>query len=144
MRARSGACGQACCNVAGEKLAVSEGPEPAPDYTGHGMQGHRAPIAHMAVDASGSLLAAASADKSAKVWDIEGGFCTHSFTGHRSAASNSSEHAALIPQELPCHSSCCSGLRPCSLMWELSVRTCHICTRCNACGPAPGTRTLNV
>lgn len=49
------------------------------------MQGHRAPVLHMAVDGSGGLLATASADKSAKVWDIEGGFCTHSFTGHRSA-----------------------------------------------------------
>ena len=48
------------------------------------VQGHRAPVAHMAVDGSGGLLATASADKSAKVWDIEGGFCTHSFTGHRS------------------------------------------------------------
>ena len=46
-------------------------------------QGHRAPVAHMAVDGSGGLLATASADKSAKVWDVEGGFCTHSFTGHR-------------------------------------------------------------
>ncbi|DBA77464.1 TPA: hypothetical protein ACH3X1_009289 [Trebouxia sp. C0004] len=36
----------------------------------------------MAVDSSGGLLATASADKSAKVWDVEGGFCTHSFTGH--------------------------------------------------------------
>ena len=48
-----------------------------------GIQGHRAPVAHMAVDGSGGLLATASADKSAKVWDVEGGFCTHSFTGHR-------------------------------------------------------------
>ncbi len=47
------------------------------------VQGHRAPVAHMAVDGSGGLLATASADKSAKVWDVEGGFCTHSFTGHR-------------------------------------------------------------
>jgi WD40 repeat protein len=37
----------------------------------------------MAVDGSGGLLATAGADKSAKVWDVEGGFCTHSFTGHR-------------------------------------------------------------
>ena len=46
-------------------------------------KGHRAPIADMTVDASGGLLASASADRSARVWDVDGGFCTHHFTGHR-------------------------------------------------------------
>lgn len=46
-------------------------------------QGHRAPIADMAVDSTGALLATASADRSVRVWDIDGGFCTHNFTGHR-------------------------------------------------------------
>ena len=46
-------------------------------------QGHRAPVADMCLDASGGLLASASADRSARVWDVDGGFCTHHFTGHR-------------------------------------------------------------
>ncbi len=36
----------------------------------------------MAVDTSGGLLASASADRSVRVWDTDGGFCTHVFTGH--------------------------------------------------------------
>ena len=46
------------------------------------LQGHKSPVADMAVDASGGLLASASADRSVRVWDTEGGFCTHVFTGH--------------------------------------------------------------
>ena len=36
----------------------------------------------MAVDASGGLLATASADRRVLVWDVDGGFCTHAFKGH--------------------------------------------------------------
>lgn len=45
-------------------------------------QGHLAPVADLAVDDSGALLASASADNSVRVWDAAGGFCTHVFTGH--------------------------------------------------------------
>lgn len=41
----------------------------------------------MSVDASGGLLATASADRRVLVWDIEGGFCTHAFKGHTGAVS---------------------------------------------------------
>lgn len=43
---------------------------------------HKAPVADMAMDASGGYVATASADRSVKVWDVQGGFCTHSFAGH--------------------------------------------------------------
>lgn len=49
------------------------------------MQGHRGPVAHISLDSSQTLMATASVDKSVKVWDIEGGYCTHSFSGHRYA-----------------------------------------------------------
>ncbi len=47
------------------------------------LQGHRAPVADLACDASGGMLASAGADRSVRVWDVDGGFCTHAFTGHR-------------------------------------------------------------
>ena len=43
---------------------------------------HKLPVSDMAIDASGGFVATASADRSVKVWDLQGGFCTHSFTGH--------------------------------------------------------------
>lgn len=43
---------------------------------------HKAPVADMTIDASGGYVATAGADRAVKVWDLQGGFCTHSFTGH--------------------------------------------------------------
>ena len=36
----------------------------------------------MDYDASGSLVATGSADKTIRVWDISNGYCTHSFRDH--------------------------------------------------------------
>ncbi|CAG8803043.1 15466_t:CDS:1, partial [Racocetra fulgida] len=43
---------------------------------------HEAPIIVMDIDPTSSLVATGSADSTVKVWDIEGGFCTHNFRGH--------------------------------------------------------------
>eukprot|EP00899_Mesostigma_viride_P028342 jgi/Mesvir1/8693/Mv02630-RA.2 len=43
---------------------------------------HDAPVITMAVHCSGALLATGSTDRSVRVWDVEKGFCTHSFRGH--------------------------------------------------------------
>jgi WD40 repeat protein len=48
-----------------------------------GLQAHDAPVTVMALDPSGGLLATASADRSVLVWDVDGGFCTHAFRGHK-------------------------------------------------------------
>jgi U3 small nucleolar RNA-associated protein 13 len=37
----------------------------------------------MACDASGGLLATAGSDRKVLVWDVDGGFCTHYFKGHK-------------------------------------------------------------
>lgn len=37
----------------------------------------------MACHASGGLLATAGADRKVLVWDVDGGFCTHYFKGHK-------------------------------------------------------------
>uniref|UniRef100_M0ZX77 U3 small nucleolar RNA-associated protein n=1 Tax=Solanum tuberosum TaxID=4113 RepID=M0ZX77_SOLTU len=37
----------------------------------------------MACDASGGLLATSGADGKVRVWDVDGGFCTHHFEGHK-------------------------------------------------------------
>ena len=44
--------------------------------------GHTAPVICMIVDDENTLLATASADRTVRVWDIEGGYCTHSLKGH--------------------------------------------------------------
>lgn len=43
---------------------------------------HTTPVVTIAIDSSGSLLATGGADGQIKVWDIRGGFVTHTFHGH--------------------------------------------------------------
>lgn len=37
----------------------------------------------MACHSSGGLLATGGADRTVQVWDVDGGFCTHFFKGHK-------------------------------------------------------------
>jgi U3 small nucleolar RNA-associated protein 13 len=41
----------------------------------------------MDIDETSTLVATGSADASIRVWDIDGGFCTHHFTGHSGVVS---------------------------------------------------------
>ena len=43
---------------------------------------HSTPVVSVAVDGTGSLLATGSADGVIKVWDIRGGYVSHTFRGH--------------------------------------------------------------
>lgn len=42
----------------------------------------------MACHASGGLLATSGADRKVLVWDVDGGFCTHYFKGHKGVVSS--------------------------------------------------------
>lgn len=43
---------------------------------------HSTPVVTIAVDATGTLVATGSADGVIKIWDIRGGYVTHTFRGH--------------------------------------------------------------
>ena len=43
---------------------------------------HAGPVVTSTIDATGTLLATGAADGSVKVWDLRGGFATHTFHGH--------------------------------------------------------------
>ena len=43
---------------------------------------HTSPIVTTAVDSTGTLLATGAADGAIKIWDIRGGYATHTFHGH--------------------------------------------------------------
>jgi U3 small nucleolar RNA-associated protein 13 len=43
---------------------------------------HTSPVVSSAIDSTGTLLATGSADGTIKVWDIRGGYVTHTFHGH--------------------------------------------------------------
>jgi len=49
-------------------------------------------VRDIAYDPSGTLVATASADRVVRVWDVAGGFCTHSLRGHRGVATLVSFH----------------------------------------------------
>lgn len=46
------------------------------------IKAHQMPILAMCYDPTGTLVATGSADRTVRVWDIAGGFCTHSFRDH--------------------------------------------------------------
>jgi U3 small nucleolar RNA-associated protein 13 len=48
---------------------------------------HERPLIDITFDSTGAFCATASADRTAKVWNIQQGFCTHNFKGHTGVVS---------------------------------------------------------
>lgn len=46
------------------------------------IKGHTEPVLCMDFDSTGTFVATGSADRTARVWDMRGGFATHNFRGH--------------------------------------------------------------
>ncbi|KAL8944582.1 MAG: hypothetical protein Q9216_000385 [Gyalolechia sp. 2 TL-2023] len=76
----------------GRALAQVEGPSEddrrsfSPNLL-RSLKPHSTPVVTIAVDSTGTLLGTGSADGVVKVWDIRGGFVTHTFRGHNGVIS---------------------------------------------------------
>ena len=57
----------------------------------------------MAVDGLGGLLASGGADRAVRVWDTDGGYCTHVFTGHTCAAAMRERSAGSLHYSAQAH-----------------------------------------
>lgn len=59
-------------------------------------RGHEQVVADVSFDATGSLVATGSVDRTAKVWDFTGYFCTHNFKGHPGIVSLARFHPSKL------------------------------------------------
>ena len=59
---------------------------------------HTTPVVTAAVDRTGTLIATGSADGAIKVWDIKGGYVTHTFRGHSGVISALYFFEAIEPE----------------------------------------------
>ena len=48
----------------------------------HSFRAHDLPVGELTYDHSGGLLATCDSGGAGRVWDVDGGFCTHSFVKH--------------------------------------------------------------
>ncbi|KAL8985954.1 MAG: hypothetical protein Q9205_000464 [Flavoplaca limonia] len=60
---------------------------------------HSTPVITIAIDSSGTLLGTGSADGVIKVWDIRGGFVTHTLRGHNGVISALHFFEAIAPEK---------------------------------------------
>lgn len=68
-----------CSRSLSMRIYGLNGPKPELQRT---LKPHTTPVITSVIDATGTLLATGGADGTIKVWDIRGGFVTHTFHGH--------------------------------------------------------------
>mmetsp|Transcript_12867 Transcript_12867/g.18988 ORF Transcript_12867/g.18988 Transcript_12867/m.18988 type:complete len:1186 (-) Transcript_12867:96-3653(-) len=69
-------------NQEGELSELSKGLQKWEIKCVRAIKAHTAPVLAMDYDPTGTLVVSGSADRSARVWDVERGYCTHHFSGH--------------------------------------------------------------
>jgi U3 small nucleolar RNA-associated protein 13 len=84
-------------------------------------RGHNLPVLDMTYDASGTMLATGSADRSVRVWNAEKGFLTHNFRGHPGVVLKVVFHPTV--RRLLLASACGDGeVR----LWHLESKQCRV------------------
>ena len=83
------------------------------------LRGHAEPMLDMTFDSTGSLVATGSADRTARVWDMRGGFATHNFRGHAGIVNMVQFHPDSARLLLVTGSEDCSAR-----VWSLHDKSC--------------------
>ena len=114
---------------------------PPPSLTAtRAWRGHTAPLACLAVDASGGLLAGGGADGCARVWDADAAHATHALRGHTGVVTVISFHPSCLTLFTGGDD---GGVRA----WDLASRACVAvlpahAARVSACVPVPAAPSL--
>ena len=103
-------------------------------------RGHAAPLACLAVDASGGLLAGGGADGCARVWDADAAHATHALRGHTGVVTVVTFHPSCLTLFTGGDD---GGVRA----WDLASRACVAvlpahAARVSACVPVPSAPSL--
>ena len=69
-------------------IEIPEGSEPGVAIPRRVLKPHPSPVVSTCIDETGTLLATGGADSTIKVWNIRGGFTTHTFHGHSGVISS--------------------------------------------------------
>jgi U3 small nucleolar RNA-associated protein 13 len=83
-------------------------------------RGHDLPVLDMAYSPSGLLLATSSADRTVRVWNVEKGYCTHNFKGHKTSIPRVIFHPMASRMEVI---SCADDGQV--RVWQLETGVCH-------------------
>ena len=90
------------------------------------LRGHQEPMLDMVFDSTGTFVATGSSDRTARVWDMRGGFATHNFRGHSGIVNMVRFHPDPVRLLLVTGSEDCSAR-----VWSLRDKTCIATLGCH-------------
>ena len=81
-------------------------------------KGHDGPISCADFHHSGDLLVTGSSDRTVKVWNLKGGYCTHNFRGHASVVSS-----VVFNKDPKCFTLASSDFGGDVFIWDMMIQT---------------------